>query len=83
MPSLSSHGYREMMAVARGTMSLKEAAQKTKWAIHSYVRRQDLWLKKQPEYCWIEAGPDALAQASALVEPHLGRESPHPPAPSP
>ena len=65
MPSLSSHGYREMMAVARGTMSLEEAAQKTKWAIHAYVRRQDLWLKKQPEYHWIAAGPAAIEQASA------------------
>jgi tRNA dimethylallyltransferase len=71
MPSLSSHGYRELMAVARGTMSLEEAAQKTKWAIHSYVRRQDLWLKKQLEYHWIAAGPDALEAASALVKPFL------------
>ena len=71
MPSLSSHGYREMMAVARGTMTLEEAAQKTKWAIHSYVRRQDLWLKKQPEYHWIAAGPDALGAATRLVEPYL------------
>jgi tRNA dimethylallyltransferase len=73
MPSLSSHGYREMMAVARGTLTLEEAAQKTKWAIHSYVRRQDLWLKKQPEYHWIPAGPDAADQASELVAVHLGR----------
>ena len=71
MPSLSSHGYREMMAVGRGTMTLEEAAQKTKWAIHAYVRRQDLWLKKQPEYHWIAAGPDALGAATRLVEPYL------------
>jgi tRNA dimethylallyltransferase len=71
MPSLSSHGYRELMAVARGTMSLDDAAQKTKWAIHSYVRRQDLWLKKQPEYHWIAAGPSAASQASALIKPFL------------
>jgi len=71
LPSLSSHGYREMMAVARGTMTLEEAGQKTKWAIHSYVRRQDLWLKKQPEYRWIAAGPDALDSASKLVESYL------------
>ena len=83
MPSLSSHGYREMMAVARGTMSLEEAAQKTKWMVHAYIRRQTSWLKQQPEYHWIEAGLDAVEQASALVEPFLGQESPHPPALSP
>jgi len=83
MPSISSHGYREMMSAARGTITLDEAAQKTKWAVHAYIRRQTSWLKRQPEYHWIEAGPGAQEQASALVEPHLGRESPHPPAPSP
>jgi len=67
MPSISSHGYREMMAAARGTMSLEEAAQKTKWMVHAYIRRQGSWLKRQPEYHWIEAGPGALEQASALV----------------
>jgi tRNA dimethylallyltransferase len=67
MPSLSSHGYRELMAVARGTMTLEDAAQKTKWAIHSYVRRQDLWLKKQPEHHWLQAGPGALEEAASLV----------------
>jgi tRNA dimethylallyltransferase len=67
MPSLSSHGYREMMAVARCTMSLAEAAQKTKWMVHAYIRRQTSWLKQQPDYHWIEAGPVALPAASELV----------------
>ena len=67
MPSLSSHGYREMMAVARGTMPVEDAAQKTKWAIHAYVRRQTSWLKSQPDYHWLETRPSAEEQASALV----------------
>jgi tRNA dimethylallyltransferase len=71
MPSLSSHGYREMMAVARGTMTLADAAQKTKWMVHAYIRRQTSWLKQQPDYHWLEAGPGAFEQASALVEAHL------------
>ena len=71
LPSISSHGYREMVAVAKGRMSLEEAAQKTKWAIHAYVRRQTSWLKSQPDYHWLDAGPDALDAASALVEPFL------------
>jgi tRNA A37 N6-isopentenylltransferase MiaA len=61
-----------MMAVARGTLSLEEAAQQTKWAIHSYIRRQTSWLKKQPEYHWIAAGPDPLEAATGLVAEHLG-----------
>jgi tRNA dimethylallyltransferase len=71
MSSIFSHGYREMMAVARGTMSVEEAAQKTKWMVHAYVRRQDLWLRKQPEYRWLQAGPDALEQASVIVQRFL------------
>jgi tRNA A37 N6-isopentenylltransferase MiaA len=54
-------------------VSLADAAQATKWATHSYVRRQDLWLKRQPEYTWIEAGPDAVERAAALIEPFLRR----------
>ena len=76
LPSLSSHGYREMLAVAKGSMSLAEAAQHTKWAIHSYVRRQHLWLKKQPDYHWITAGDGAHEAASGLVRAFLlGRAS--------
>jgi len=71
LPSLSSHGYREMLAVVNGSMALGEAAQHTKWAIHSYVRRQDLWLKKQPEYHWIAAGDGAVDAASGLVRAFL------------
>jgi tRNA dimethylallyltransferase len=73
LPSISSHGYREMVAVVKGRMSLEEAAQKTTWAIHAYVRRQTSWLKSQPGYHWIEAGPGALDAASSLVEPFLSR----------
>jgi len=71
MPSLSSHGYREMMAVARGTLSLEEAVQKTKWMVHAYIRRQTSWLKQQPEYHWLEAGPDAFTRAADLVSAFL------------
>jgi tRNA dimethylallyltransferase len=72
LPSISSHGYREMVAVVKGTMSLADAAQHTKFAIHSYVRGQDLWLKKRPEYQWIQAGDSALEQASTLLSAYLG-----------
>lgn len=71
LPSISSHGYREMVAVAKGTMSLDEAAQKTKWAIHAYVRRQTSWLKSQPDYHWLEAGPDLATRAGLRVEEYL------------
>jgi tRNA dimethylallyltransferase len=67
LPSISSHGYREMIGVVKGTLSLADAAQHTKFAIHAYVRRQDLWLKKQPGYQWIEAGDAAFERASGLI----------------
>lgn len=74
LPSISSHGYREMVAVAKGRMPLVEAAQKTKWAIHAYVRRQTSWLRSQPGYHWIEAGPGAADAASALIDPFLAAD---------
>lgn len=74
LPSISSHGYREMVAVIRGRMTLAEAAQRTKWETHSYVRRQDLWLRRQPEYQWLDAADDPVERAAALVQAHLGRD---------
>jgi tRNA dimethylallyltransferase len=71
LPSLSSHGYRELVAVAKGRMTLADAAQRTKWEIHSYVRRQDLWLKRQPDYHWLRADVDPLGEASRLVGAYL------------
>jgi tRNA dimethylallyltransferase len=69
--SLSSHGYRELVAVARGRMTLADAAQRTKYEVHSYVRRQDLWLKRQPGYHWLDAAEDAYGKAATLVAAHL------------
>jgi tRNA A37 N6-isopentenylltransferase MiaA len=52
-------------------MTLAEAAQRTKWAIHAYVRRQDLWLKRQPGYRWLDATGDELKEAVGLVDGYL------------
>lgn len=71
LPSMFSHGYREMVAAATGQMTVQEAAQQTKWKTHAYIRRQTGWLKQQPGYQWIEAGPGALERASALVAEYL------------
>jgi tRNA dimethylallyltransferase len=74
LSSIHSHGYREMMAVARGAMTLADAAQKSKWMVHAYIRRQTSWLKSQPDYRWIEAGPFAINEASTAVETFLAHE---------
>ncbi|MCC6177847.1 MAG: tRNA (adenosine(37)-N6)-dimethylallyltransferase MiaA [Chloroflexi bacterium] len=71
LPSMSSTGYREMLAALKGRMPLAEAVQRTKWSTHGYIRRQEVWLRRQGGYEWIEAGPDGYARAAALVERFL------------
>lgn len=71
LPALSSTGYRELIAHLRGDLTLQEAVQRAKWATHAYIRRQYIWLRRQPEYEWIEAGPTGYALAATLVDRYL------------
>jgi tRNA dimethylallyltransferase len=75
LPALSSTGYCELIAHLRGELSLSDAVQRTKWATHAYIRRQYVWLRRQPGFEWIEHQPNRLKRAAALVERHLAGAS--------
>ncbi len=56
-PPMSSSGYRELAAALRGELTLEEAVQRAKFSVHAYIRRQYIWLRRQPEFEWIEVTP--------------------------
>lgn len=74
LPALSSTGYRELIAHLHGELTLDDAVQRIKWATHAYIRRQYIWLRRQPGYTWIDADAKGFAQATLLVERHVGGE---------
>jgi len=73
LPALSSTGYRELIAHLRGELTLDDAVQRIKWATHAYIRRQYIWLRRQPGYTWIDADSDGFSRAALLVSRHLAR----------
>ena len=73
LPALSSTGYRELIAHLRGELTLDDAVQRIKWATHAYIRRQYIWLRRQPDYVWIEADGVGLTGAATLVERYLAK----------
>ncbi|MRR29100.1 tRNA (adenosine(37)-N6)-dimethylallyltransferase MiaA [bacterium] len=69
LPTLSAIGYREICAYLDGKISLNEAVILMKRLTRDYIRRQANWFKQNdPTIHWLEAGPDATAQASQLIE---------------
>lgn len=71
LPALTSTGYRELIAHLRGDLSLAEATQQIKWATHAYVRRQYVWLRRRPEYQWVDADAEGLARAAERIEQYV------------
>jgi tRNA dimethylallyltransferase len=45
LPSMTSIGYRELIAVQQGEMALSEAIQKIQFATHDFIRRQEIWFR--------------------------------------
>ena len=61
LPSLSAIGYREMIAVLDGMLSLEEATAIMKRKTRLFVRRQANWFKQDdPEIAWFEVTPDVV-----------------------
>lgn len=59
-PALTSTGYRELVAHIHGESTLDQTVQRIKWATHAYIRRQYMWLRKQPGYRWLDLGQATL-----------------------
>lgn len=69
LPSMTGIGYAEVGAYLDGELSLDEARQKMKWRVHSYIRRQYTWFRKQ-KVNWVDVGQPGWRNAvmSAVEE---------------
>lgn len=72
LPSLQSAGYRQIAAYLRGSCTLAEAIQQTKYATHQLAKRQETWFRKQKGIQWIEIGADAVESARERIEGFYG-----------
>jgi len=74
LPSMSSHGYREMGRYILGQLSLDEAVQRVKFITHRYVRQQYAWFRLDDlRISWLDIKEDVRTQAEAMVREWLER----------
>jgi tRNA dimethylallyltransferase len=67
LPMLSAIGYREMVAVLRGEMTMDEAITQMKRLTRRYIRQQSNWFKESdPSIHWFDAGPLAVDHIMAF-----------------
>ncbi|MEM7248105.1 MAG: tRNA (adenosine(37)-N6)-dimethylallyltransferase MiaA [Acidobacteriota bacterium] len=66
-PAWRALGYSELAAHLRGELGLAEAKEAIIIRTRQYAKRQDTWLKKEPEVEWFEA-PETEAELEGLVE---------------
>lgn len=71
LPAFSSLGYREILAMLRGEMTLAEAVTAIKHHTHRFARQQYTWFRlDDPAITWFAAGlPDLAARAAARLQP--------------
>jgi len=68
-------GYREMLGVLRGKLSMEQARATIQQATRNYAKRQLTWFRREPDVHWIEAfgaEPQTLEAASNLLRDNLG-----------
>jgi tRNA dimethylallyltransferase len=68
LPAMTSHGYREMLAVLDGVLSLDEAKERIKRSTHRLVRQQYAWFRtNDPSIVWLAADRPDLVEAAVAV----------------
>jgi tRNA dimethylallyltransferase len=72
-PPMSSSGYRELAAALRGELTLDKAVQRAKFSVHAYIRRQYIWLRRQPDFEWVEVQPGYEIGVLERVERYLSK----------
>jgi tRNA dimethylallyltransferase len=76
---LQALGYRHLVAVLAGTLSLAAAAEETKKETRRYAKRQLTWFRADPEVRWF--APGQLEELNGLVRDFFREEQsyvPHP-----
>jgi tRNA dimethylallyltransferase len=72
LPSMSAHGYRELLEVISGQTTLDDAVQRTCFMIHKYVRHQETWFRRFPAVQWFDSSaPSATVAALESVRAFL------------
>ena len=72
LPAFSAIGYREMMRVIQGEISLEVAAILMKRATHQFVRRQANWFKlADPTIAWFDLQVSTLAEIREYIQSQL------------
>lgn len=62
-PATGAIGYREISDLLAGRVTRKECCDRIITATCQYARRQETWLRRQPEFIPLEVAPDASWQA--------------------
>lgn len=69
LPSMSSLGYRDLIAHVKGEISLADAIQKIKWNTHRFIRHQYAWFRPTDSRInWLYANKNAGDTALQLVQ---------------
>ncbi len=73
LPSMSSIGYRECVAVLQGQITLEEAKARMRRATRTFIRRQANWFKPDdPAIHWIIVKPDIVDRIDAFLRKVIG-----------
>ena len=73
LPSMSSLGYREMIAHVREELPLQDAISRTKTATHRFARHQHAWFRMEDARIhWLNAeSPEVMNHAKQFISVHL------------
>jgi tRNA dimethylallyltransferase len=71
MQSFKAHGFRYAAAAALGEMTLERAIELTARDTRRYARRQETWLRSEPDVRWVD--PPPAGQATRLAAEFLAQ----------
>jgi tRNA dimethylallyltransferase len=75
LPSMTSIGYRECVAILQGRMPVEEAKARMRRTTRIFVRRQANWFKADdPSIHWFAADPDPMQPMLGLIRSFLHGE---------
>ncbi|EKE00264.1 MAG: tRNA delta(2)-isopentenylpyrophosphate transferase [uncultured bacterium] len=61
-PQLNGLIYKSAKAFLAGTLTAQDAIQRAKYDLHSYIRRQQTWFKKNPDTTWFDICEKTFSQ---------------------
>jgi tRNA dimethylallyltransferase len=72
LPGLSAIGYRQMMQVVMGELTLEEAVLQVQRLTRNFVRRQSNWFKlNDPRIHWFQIGPGLVEEMEIFIRKNI------------